>query len=339
MKKILFIAILGILLVGNVYAADQWDKTDPAGTESPSDLDTLIIANNAALDRLLFGYREDCDLAYSSASAVTVAAGQIGMPNSARSIVRWRENTSSTTVTFSNIDTGSEAAGTWYVYAVADTDATTFTCEVSLSSSAPTGATYYQRLGYFTNDSSLDIDSDSVVDDSGISLTDGSVSTAKLAALAVTNAKIAATTIDLTTKVTGLLPAANLATVTLAKGGTSATTAAGAFTNIVAPKVYDSDWFAVSTGTAYLKTHNLGTTNLQITLYFSTTSDGSSNVDVDIFQFADTSNLRGGSIQDITTTTLNVQTGQHGVHNGFATNGTIESFTSGYYRVIAIALE
>ena len=225
MKRLFLMVIMVLVLINTAYGADQWDKSDPAGTESPSDIDSLITTNNSALDRLLIGYVKGADVAYASATTVTVSAGEAACSNSAGSIVRWRRNTSSTNVTFSDLDTGSEAAGVYYVYAVADTDATTFTCTISSSSTAPTGKTYYKRLGYFTNDGSLDITASTVVDDDGTAVGDGSITTAKLANLAVTNAKIAETTIDLTAKVTGVLPVAN--------GGTNSSTAVNTANGVV----------------------------------------------------------------------------------------------------------
>ena len=69
-----------------------------------------------------------------------------------------RQNTTATTVTWADIDTGAEAASTtYYVYAVADADATTATFMISANSSTPTGATYYKRIGSFYNDSSSNI--------------------------------------------------------------------------------------------------------------------------------------------------------------------------------------
>jgi hypothetical protein len=69
-----------------------------------------------------------------------------------------RANTSATTVTWANIDTGAEAiSSTYYLWAVADADATTFTVMISLSNTAPTGATYYRKLGSFYNDASGNI--------------------------------------------------------------------------------------------------------------------------------------------------------------------------------------
>ena len=140
-------------------AEDQWDPSDPAGTESPSDIDALIIANNGALDRALIDMRFACKIVYASASTITVETGVIAMPNSAESTVRWRRTTSNITVTWSDIDTGEEESSkTYYLYAVADSDATTFTVMISGSATSPTGATHYRRLGSFYNDSDGDIE-------------------------------------------------------------------------------------------------------------------------------------------------------------------------------------
>lgn len=71
-----------------------------------------------------------------------------------------QQNTAATTVDWSMIDTGAEEDGkTYYLYGyqatVTDTD---FDIAISLSSSAPTGITYYERLGYFYNNSSGNIE-------------------------------------------------------------------------------------------------------------------------------------------------------------------------------------
>lgn len=159
MQKVLLMIVLFLLFVNRLsYGADQWDKTQPTGSASPSDIDTLIATNNNAQDRLVIGYRNNCDVLYSSSSQLSVLSGQISIPNSAGTVVRYRANTTSTTVTWSDIDTGAEAVSTqYYVYAVADTDATTFTIKISTSSTAPTGITYYRLIGYFYNNISGDI--------------------------------------------------------------------------------------------------------------------------------------------------------------------------------------
>lgn len=157
MKRIL-LTILMLGLCVNLFAADQWDKTAPAGTTSVSDLDTYIGTNNAALDRLLYLERINCIVLSNTVATLTVLPGTIALPNSDGSIVRWRRNTSNTTVTWADIDAGIEAVSTqYYIYALADTDATTFTITISTNSTTPTGATYYRKIGYFYNNASSNI--------------------------------------------------------------------------------------------------------------------------------------------------------------------------------------
>lgn len=157
MKKV-WLGLFILLLTCNVYAADQWDRLDPAGTESPSDLDALIITNNNATDRLLYNYRQGCKITYSSASSIIVESGELALPNAAGTVVKWRRNPTNTTVTWADIDTGSEAASTtYYLYGLADADATTFTVKISASSTAPSGGTNYRKLGSFYNDASSNI--------------------------------------------------------------------------------------------------------------------------------------------------------------------------------------
>ena len=138
--------------------ADQWAKGEPAGTQNASDIDSLIITNNAALDRLQYSYRRGCHVLPATVATITVTAGELAIPNSDGSIVRWRRNTSSTTVAWADIDTGAEAVSTqYYVWAIADADATTFTCKISTSSSAPSSSTYYRLLGFAYNNASGDL--------------------------------------------------------------------------------------------------------------------------------------------------------------------------------------
>ncbi len=150
--------------------ADEWKNgsADDAvqGTTNLSDLDTNIsnyLQN--PLDRLLANYRNGCQVLYGSAKTVTVGAGEISTVNSGSTVLKMRANTSAITLTLdgadtgsNKLDTGTEANSTqYYVYAVADADATSFTGFISVSASAPTGATHYRRVGYFYNDSSGNI--------------------------------------------------------------------------------------------------------------------------------------------------------------------------------------
>jgi len=166
MKKLLVLLMsfsLVLVLSSNVYAVNEWQEgtgeNSILGTISPSDLDKDSFENVVdPLDRLLSDYRKGVKISYASASSLSVSAGQVTCDNSERTIRKFRENTSATTVSFSDLDTGAEANDTYYVYAVADTSVTTFTIKISLSSTAPSGVTSFLKLGQFYNNSSSNIE-------------------------------------------------------------------------------------------------------------------------------------------------------------------------------------
>jgi hypothetical protein len=162
MKKI--IVFLVSCVVGlSLFAADQWDKTAPASTINPATLSTVIGVNNSALDRFLQYGRFSTAVQYASASTLTVSQGSIVCSNSSGTIRKLRTNTSATSVSWSDLDTGAEAASTtYYLYAVSDTDADTFTIKISASGSAPTGCTYYRYLASFYNNANSNIDASSI---------------------------------------------------------------------------------------------------------------------------------------------------------------------------------
>ncbi len=105
-------------------------------------------------------------------------------------------------------------------------------------------------------------------------------------------------------------------------------------------KVYDSGWFAVTANQAYTKTHNLGTTKVIFTVYYSSDSDGSVHsepVDYQIDIAANPTWRIGGRVCDVTNTTCVVRTGLQYVAVTMFDDGNV--VPSGYYRVIGIALE
>lgn len=158
MKRFFVLLTVLTLLTSPSYSADQWAKSEPAGTANISDIDTLVATNNESLDRLVIGYKRGFGINYSSASAISVLAGEAAIPNAAGSIVRWRRATSTTSVGWSDIDTGAEANSTqYYVYLTADTDVTGVVFKISTSLTAPSGSTYYRKIGEFYNDSSGNI--------------------------------------------------------------------------------------------------------------------------------------------------------------------------------------
>lgn len=167
MKKKLLCFLISFGLMFSVYSADVWREGSGAsvisGGDSPSAIDTLLdAASTEPLDRLLQEYRSGAKISYSSTSALTVAAGQVAVQNSAGSIVAFLDNTSSTSVDWEDIETGgSESASTrYYLFAYCTTPSsdTDFDIVISTSSSAPASGTYYARLGSFYNNSSSDIE-------------------------------------------------------------------------------------------------------------------------------------------------------------------------------------
>lgn len=167
-KKILAILLVINFIAMPCYSINDWIRGDGSdaikGTDNPSDIDantTNYIQD--PLDRLLATYINGCTLTRTSATVITVSAGEVACSNGAGTIKRFRQNTSTVTMTITTsgvggLDTGAEATSTWYhIYANADADATTFTVIASTSASAPTGVTYYKYLGSVYNDSAGDL--------------------------------------------------------------------------------------------------------------------------------------------------------------------------------------
>jgi len=123
-------------------------------------------AYSESLKGLLISYRRGCLVDYKSAADIYVRSGEIAIPDASGN-VRLRRNTSDLTVNWDNIDTGAEAnSTTYYVYAVADASATTFTVKISTNATTPTGCTFYKKLGSFYNDASGNIITEGFTDDS-----------------------------------------------------------------------------------------------------------------------------------------------------------------------------
>jgi len=202
MKKILSLVLALSLFCSPVFGADQFQAGTateyPRGTINPGTVDTEVQENIVSpLGRVLANYREGCAVQYLSASTITVASGEVVCSNASGSIKLMQQNTSSTTVTWSDLDTGSEAVSTtYYVYAVVATATdSTFTVKISTSASSPSGITYYKKLGSFSNNASGDIeqirsyDSDYPDYDSGWFLASSSTNYTKAHSLSLTPAQ------------------------------------------------------------------------------------------------------------------------------------------------------
>ena len=169
MKKLLLI-FLGLLLATNVYSADinDWSRGDMTdvveGDETISTLDDQITNYmQAPLEKALANHITGCTLTITDDEVITVSSGSV-VTTSASSVMRMRQNTSTATVDntaadVGGLDTGAVAADTWYyVYAVADADATTFTLILSASATNPTNAAalYYRLIGCALTDATSD---------------------------------------------------------------------------------------------------------------------------------------------------------------------------------------
>jgi len=162
MKKILLV-ILMIGLMTTPCLASQWLNANTAFQDGDTtyigDIDTDL-TNYVVdpLDRMLAGYRKGMTITYSSATEMTVSAGAVMVSNTAGTIRLMLRNTSSTTLTWANIDTGAKANNTYYVYAIAATSAAeTATFKISLSPTLTAGADFYKKIGSFYNNSSSNI--------------------------------------------------------------------------------------------------------------------------------------------------------------------------------------
>ena len=156
MKKYLFLLML--LICSPAMAAD-WTLASPLAGDSVSNWPSANLANMTFLDRLLSYYREGLGISYSSASDISVAAGEVTCTNSSTSAHVFRQNNVATSVGWADIDTGSETSSTtYYVYANCDAATTTVTFKLSASATAPTGLTTFRRLGSFYNNANSDIE-------------------------------------------------------------------------------------------------------------------------------------------------------------------------------------
>lgn len=152
-----------LLLMTSQAWSSQWrggtGENTLRGASNASDIDTNTFNSIVnPLDNLLSTYCNQY-INYSSGSQLSISAGSVTVSNSDSSIRLMLKNSNSTTIDFTNIDTGVEASSTtYYVYAVATSASdTSATYKISASSTAPSGITFYYQLGSFFNDSSSNI--------------------------------------------------------------------------------------------------------------------------------------------------------------------------------------
>lgn len=170
MKRLFTVLLLGMMLIsGNSYAIVDWIQglgTDSLpGTTNASDIDYGVTNYlQDPLDRLLANYVRGCTLTRTSATVITVSAGEVVCAIGAGTTKRMRQNTATTTMDMTvvgvgGIDSGSaEIVSTWYsIYAVADANATTFTVIATQQGVAPSDVTYYAYIGSAYNNAAGDL--------------------------------------------------------------------------------------------------------------------------------------------------------------------------------------
>lgn len=180
------------------------------------------------------------------------------------------------------------------------------------------------------------------VDDSSIERASGGL---QVKAVGVTNAMLAGSIED--SKLNQITTASKVSiaalaeTLTVARGGTGATTAAGAHTNIVVARSYNSGFFAISAGSEYTKTHSLNLTvptNVLIIVIGAIDASGTSARTLHSGFGAIGSTGYGVSIQGFDTNSFVVQIGGSGT-GGLDDNGTAVANSYTYVKILAIALE
>lgn len=169
----MFRILLALLLMTQSAWATQWR----AGTGE----NTILGSSNAAdidynsynsivkpLDNLLSSYCNEY-LQYASSSTLTVVAGSVVVSNAGGTARLMLQDTTNTTITSANLDTGVFAASTtYYVYATAaTTSSTSSTYYISVSNTAPSGQTYYYQIGSFSTDGSTNINPSNIFNNRG----------------------------------------------------------------------------------------------------------------------------------------------------------------------------
>lgn len=122
------------------------------GVSQSKSLDFLDAVTNLILPTVKFSY--------SSTTAVAYSAGRCTPQNAGATQRVVRKNTSTGTITGSNLDAAgpSFAVSTdYYIYGVADAVATTFTFIISTNASTPSGPTIFQKLGGFSTNSAGEV--------------------------------------------------------------------------------------------------------------------------------------------------------------------------------------
>jgi len=151
----------------NSYVAHNRVQTFLGASGAPQSHNTDVLAQLFSAKDILGTMR----ISYVDAGKVRASVGTLLCENVTGAIRKLRRNTAGVDITFANLDTGTEQPNTrYYVYAVADENATTVTFKISTSPTAPTGVTTFKLIGWFFNDGSSNIDPAFVASAAGLRL-------------------------------------------------------------------------------------------------------------------------------------------------------------------------
>lgn len=167
-KKLwMVLAIIGIIIfcMSSAYCTEQWREDGSEhtilGGEQATDIDQASYENIVVpIDRVLAGHRQGLYLQYLGADTIRVTAGECVVSDAGGTTRLFQRNTTSIDIGWGNIDVPAEATSTtYYVYAYQNVTAT-FTVDffISTSVAAPTGGTYFLRLGSFYNNAAGNIE-------------------------------------------------------------------------------------------------------------------------------------------------------------------------------------
>jgi len=155
-KKTFSQVVNGITKLVALLFNTNYDETEAIQTFIGASGETQ--AKNAALINLFRDMLSPVpEISYIDADTIEIEAKTITMFNGNDYVIK--RNTSAIQITLSgNLDTGSEAASTWYyIYLTGDGSSTTYSAAFSASASSPTGYTYYKLIGKVYNDGSSNI--------------------------------------------------------------------------------------------------------------------------------------------------------------------------------------
>lgn len=143
----------------NSYVAHNKAQTFIGASGAPQSHNTDLLAQLFAAKDIL----GTIQLSFIDVNTIRTSIGVVLCENASGTLRKLRRNLSTVNITFADLDTGSEQANTrYYVYAIADANATTVTFKISTNASAPTGVTTFKRIGHFYNDGSSNIAQKSV---------------------------------------------------------------------------------------------------------------------------------------------------------------------------------